>query len=57
MKAEVGPAIDGKKLKEAFLMRPPNNQILVMKSQFNKRPPTIYFPYPGCLKMQRPVDI
>ena len=32
MKAESGSAIDGKKLKEAFLMRPPNNQILVMKS-------------------------
>lgn len=41
------------KLKEAFLMRPPNNQILLLKSMFNKRPPSIFFPYPGCLKMQR----
>jgi hypothetical protein len=35
MKAEevgIPASIDGKKLKDAFLMRPPNNQILVMKS-------------------------
>lgn len=53
----LGP--DGKpnKLKDAFLLRPPNNQVLLMKSMFNKRPQVVYFPYPGCLKMQRPVDV
>ena len=42
--------------KEAFLLRPPNNVITLIKSPFNKRPPTIFFPYPGYLKMQRPVE-
>jgi hypothetical protein len=37
-------------------MRPPNNTVTLMKSIFNKRPPTIYFPYPGFLKMHRSVD-
>jgi hypothetical protein len=38
IKVELGP--DGKpnKLKDAFLLRPPNNQILLMSSLFNKRP-------------------
>lgn len=39
------------------MLRPPNNQVLLMKSIFNRRQPTIYFPYPACLKMQRPVDV
>jgi hypothetical protein len=51
---KVAETVDGgpkPKLKDAFLMRPPNNQVLLIKSQFNKRPPTIYFPYPACLKL------
>jgi hypothetical protein len=57
LKVELGP--DGKpnKLKDAFLLRPPNNQVLLIKSIFNKRPQVVYFPYPGCLKMQRQVDV
>ena len=42
--------------KEAFLLRPPNNVVTLIKSPFNKRPPTIFFPYPGFLKLQRPVE-
>lgn len=45
------------KLKDAFLLRPPNNQVVLIHSQFNRRPPTIYFPYPACLKMQRPAEV
>lgn len=56
-KADVGPDGQKTKLKDAFLLRPPNNQVLLMKSIFNRRQPTIYFPYPACLKMQRPVDV
>ena len=51
MKADVGPDGMKTKLKDAFLLRPPNNQVLLMKSIFNNRHATIYFPYPGCLKM------
>jgi len=44
------------KSKEAFLLRPPNNIVTLMKSLFNKRPATIFFPYPSFLKMNRPYD-
>ena len=50
------PTADGNtkpKLKELFLQRPPNNSVVLLKSQFNKRSPTIFFPYPNFLKMQR----
>ena len=56
-KVEIG--LDGKpkmKLKDAFLARPPNNQVLQIKSIFNKRPATIYFPYPHFLKLHRTFD-
>lgn len=61
LKAESGTdtaLVKPAKLKDAFLLRPPNNQVLLLKSQFgSKREATIYFPYPGCLKMQRAVDV
>jgi len=51
LQVELGP--DGKpktKLKQAFLQRPPNNVVTLLKSPFNKRPATIFFPYPSFLK-------
>jgi len=38
------------------LQRPPNSTVSIIKSMFNKRPGTIYFPYPGFLKIKRPYD-
>lgn len=40
-------------MKDALLVRPPNNTITIIKSMFNKRPGTVYFPYPGFLKIKR----
>lgn len=34
-------------------MRPPNNTVTLLKSQFSKRPPTVFFPYPHFLKIYR----
>lgn len=41
--------------RKAFLIRPPNQMITLIKSVFPGRDPFLYFPYPPFLKMQRPL--
>ena len=39
--------------RDAYLRRPPNQTITMIKSQFRNREPYLFFPYPPFLKMQR----
>ena len=42
--------------KEIFLLRPPNNTIILNYGPIPGRPPTIFFSYPPFLKIQRPYN-
>lgn len=46
-------------LRDAYLRRPPNQIVTLIKSQFPGREPYVFFPYPPVLKTQRtlPADI
>ena len=39
--------------REAYLRRPPNQTITLIKSQFPNREAVVFFPYPPFLKVQR----
>ena len=54
------PLGDGKHaLRDAYLRRPPNQIVTLIKSQFPGRDPYVFFPYPPILKTQRtlPADM
>ena len=42
-------------IREAFLRRPPNMTVTLIKSPFANREPWVYFPYPAFLGKKRPL--
>ena len=46
--------LTGLSKKEIYLMRPPNNTIILNYGPIPGRQPTVFFSYPTFLKMQRP---
>ena len=46
--------LEGLNKREAFLMRPPNNTIILNYGPIPGRLPVVFFSYPPFLKMQRP---
>ena len=51
---EATQQIAGLSKKEMYLMRPPNNTIILNYGPIPGRQPTVFFSYPAFLKMQRP---
>ena len=58
---ELMPVISGSKqaIRDAYLRRPPNQTLTLVKSQFQGHQPFLFFPYPPFLNVQRtlPTDL